>query len=119
MDNSVYWNLELQIKPDKKEDLKALAADMSARTKEHEPGTLNYEWQVNADMTECHIFERYTDSDALMVHLGNFQEHFAGRFFEVFDIKGWMVYGAPNEQVKDVLGGMGAQFMEKIGGFSR
>ena len=119
MDNSVYWNLELHIKPDKKNDLELLVSDMSASTKENEPGTLNYEWQVNDAMTECHIFERYADSEALMTHLGNFQTLFAGRFFDVLDIKRWVVYGNPSDQVKETLGSMGAQFLGRIGGFSR
>jgi quinol monooxygenase YgiN len=119
MDPSVYWNLELSIKPEKKGDLELLVRDMSARTQEHEPGALNYEWQVNEDMTECHIFERYVDSDALMTHLGNFQAHFAERFFDVLEIKRWQVYGNPNNQVKETLGSMGAQFLGRIGGFSR
>ncbi|NNF36919.1 MAG: antibiotic biosynthesis monooxygenase [Saprospiraceae bacterium] len=119
MDQSVYWNLELHIKPEKKDTLQSLIDDMSASTKENEAGTLNYEWQVNEDMTECHIFERYTDSDALMVHLGNFQANFAERFFGILDIKRWQVYGNPNDQVKETLGSMGAQFLGRAGGFSR
>ncbi len=119
MDQSVYWNLELNIKPEKKEDLQALVTDMAARTQADEPGALNYEWQVNDDMTECHIFERYADSGALMTHLGNFQEHFAGRFFDILEIKRWTVYGNPTDQVKETLGGMGAQFLGRVGGFSR
>ena len=119
MDQSVYWNLELNIKAQKKSDLPALVADMAARTKEYEPGALNYEWQVNAEMTECHIFERYADSDALMTHLGNFQEHFADRFFDILEIKRWTVYGNPTDQVRETLGGFGAQFLDRIGGFSR
>ena len=119
MDQSVYWNLELSINPEKKDGLAALAAEMSKATQENEPGTLNYEWQVNDDMTECHILERYADSDALMIHVGNFQEHFAARFFEILEIKRWTVYGNPSEGVKEALGSMGAQFLGKIGGFSR
>jgi len=119
MDQSVYWNLELHIKPEKKENLQALVDEMAARTHEHEPGALNYEWQVNEEKTECHIFERYIDSDALMTHLGNFQAHFAERFFEILEIKRWQVYGNPNDQVKETLGSMGAEFLSRTGGFSR
>jgi quinol monooxygenase YgiN len=119
MENTVYWNLELSIKQDKKEDLKSLVSDMSASTKENEPGALNYEWQVDEQMTNCHIFERYVDSGALMTHLGNFQEKFAGRFFDILEIKRWTVYGNASDLVKETLGGMGAEFMDPIGGFSR
>ncbi|NNF21674.1 MAG: antibiotic biosynthesis monooxygenase, partial [Saprospiraceae bacterium] len=98
MDQTVFWNLELQIKPGKQEVLKSLAAEMSEATKANEPGAFNYEWNVSEDGTECHIFERYANSDALMIHLGNFQENFAGRFFEVLDIKKWVVYGHANDQ---------------------
>ena len=119
MDQTVFWNLELQIKPGKHEALKALAAEMATATKDNEPGTLNYEWNVSDDKSVCHIFERYADSNALMIHLGNFQDNFAGKFFEVLDIKKWVVYGHANEQVREAIGPMGAVFMSPIGGFSR
>ncbi|MDX1479196.1 MAG: antibiotic biosynthesis monooxygenase [Saprospiraceae bacterium] len=119
MNDVLFWNLELTIKPGKLDDLRALVADMSARTKAHEPGTLSYEWSVNEDGTECHIYERYTDSGALMAHLGGFQEHFAGRFFDVLDIKRWVLYGNPSDQVRETLAGFGAAFFKPIGGFSR
>ncbi|NND32506.1 MAG: antibiotic biosynthesis monooxygenase [Saprospiraceae bacterium] len=101
------------------DDLKALATEMSSRTEEHEPGAVTYEYNLNSEGTECHIYERYADSSALMTHLGNFQEHFAGRFFDILEIKRWTVYGNPSEEVRNTLGGMGATFFNPIAGFSR
>ena len=52
MKNEIYWNLELAIKPGKADALTELAKEMTARTKESEPGTLGYIWNVNADDSE-------------------------------------------------------------------
>ena len=119
MENTVYWILELTIKPGKLESVQGLCDEMSAQTESAEPGTLNYEWMLNGDKSECQIFERYSDSGALLTHLGNFQEHFAGKFFEVFDIKNWNIYGDASPAVVEAIGGMGAQFHGRIGGFAR
>jgi quinol monooxygenase YgiN len=45
--------------------------DMVESTKA-EPGALNYEWFISEDGTSCHIYERYADSAAAMVHMGHF-----------------------------------------------
>ncbi len=119
MKQTVYWNLELNINPQIKEDLQSLVDEMVKQTEANEPGTLIYEWQIDGDMSECHILERFVDSDALMAHLGNFQAHFAEKFFNILEIKRWQVYGNPSDQVKETLGSMGAQFFSQVGGFSR
>ena len=112
------WNLELNIKPGKFDDFKTLMEEMSVATKTNEPGALNYEWFVNADNTVCHIYERYVDSNAVMTHMGNFQ-NFADRFWDALEATRFMVYGPASDQVKEALGGAGASFMEGIGGFVR
>ena len=119
MQNHIYWNLELNIKEGKFDQFKSLMDEMVAATKANEPAALNYEWMVNEDKSVCHIFERYADSAATMVHLGNFGAHYAKRFFEVLEPTRFMVYGNPSEDVKAALTANGAQFMEPLGGFSR
>lgn len=119
MENEVYWNLELSIKAGKYDDLLTLVGDMSAHTKANEDGTLNYEWTVNAEKSECHVYERYADSNALLTHMGGFKEHFAGRFFDALDIKRWHVYGNASDQVKEAMTPLGAVFLDRVGGFTR
>ena len=119
MTGHVYWILNLGIKDGKYGELESLMAEMVDATKAHEPGALNYEWSVSEDKKTCHIFERYEDSDATMVHMGNFGKKFAGRFMEVFSPKSVNLYGDPSEKVVKALAAMGAVKMTSIGGFSR
>ena len=64
------------------------------------PGTLNYEWFIDADGKNGQIYERYADSAATMTHLGAFGEKFAERFMAVLEPTRLLVYGDPSDEVK-------------------
>jgi len=119
MDRNVYWMLELQVQPGRESDLKALTAEMVSATQSNEPGTLNYEWSTSADGTQCHLYERYADSAAAMLHLATFGERFAGRFLEALKPVRFVVYGAPTQELKDALAGFSPLYMQPAAGFSR
>lgn len=118
-DNNVFWNLEADVKEGKLEGLKSLMATMVEDTEANEPGTVNYEWSISEDGTKCHIYERYVDSGATLVHLGNFGAKYAGDFMDAVEIKRFTVYGNPDETVKGALVKIGAKFMSPLGGFIR
>ncbi|MFL1011008.1 putative quinol monooxygenase [Flavisericum labens] len=119
MENTqVFWNLELSIKHGKLEALKALIDGMILATKANEPDTINYEWSINLENSECHIFERYTNSDAVRTHLGNFQAY-AERFFDCLDVQRFHVYGNPDSELISALAGLGAVHLKLFDGFSR
>jgi len=119
MDTSVYWILELNVQAGRENDFRGLMAEMVAATRAHEPGTLNYEWSTSADGSVCHIFERYVDSAAVMTHLATFGEKYAARFQEVLKPVRLVVYGSPDQAVKEKLAGFHAIFLQPVGGFSR
>jgi len=50
---------------------KKLANECINTVKEKEKDTLQYDWFFNKDQTECVVREKYKDSDAFMVHMGN------------------------------------------------
>lgn len=70
----------LKIHHGKLEEFRRLAARCmeSARTKD--TGTLQYEWFFNSDCSECLVFERYRDSEALLEHLANLGETMVALF---------------------------------------
>ena len=117
-DKSVFWNLELSIKPGKLDDLNSLAGEMSDATKANEPNAIDYVWSIDGDNNDCHIFERYMDSDAVRTHLGNFQA-FAERFFDCMDIKAFNVYGNPDPALIEAMSAMGCRFYGRFSGFER
>lgn len=119
MTDVVSWNLQVSIKEGQLEDFRALMNEMVAATRADEPGTLGYEWFVSPDGTACHIYERYTNSAAVMAHLGNFGAKFADRFLGCVQPTALWVYGEPTDEVRTALGGFGAEYLGSFGGFSR
>ena len=119
MENSVSWILELEIKDGEFENFQSLMHEMVDAAKANEPNTLNYEWTISEDHKKCHIYERYVDSDATMIHLGTFDIKYGERFMDAVEVTRLVVYGNPNNEVRDALSGMGALYMSRFGGFAR
>lgn len=119
MSDNVHWILELKIKDGALDSFKALMNEMASTTEANEPGTLNYEWFISDDQKTCHLYERYADSAATMVHLGSFGANFADRFMAVVEPTRFVVYGNPNDEVRAALAGLGAVHMTQIAGFAR
>ena len=119
MTDHVYWIIEADVVDGKLDELKSLMTEMSNATKADEAGALNYEWSLSADGGECHIFERYTDSAATMVHMGNFGSKFAKRFMSVLTPTRCRLYGNPSETVQKAMKPLGAVYLPAAAGFSR
>jgi quinol monooxygenase YgiN len=119
MATDVSWLLEMNVQPGREKDFRNLMSEMVAATSANEPGTLNYEWSTSADGRICHLFERYSDSAAVMIHLTTFGEKFAGRFLEIFKPTRFVVYGAPDGTVKEALTAFNPVYMQSVGGFGR
>jgi len=117
MSDEVAWVLEMNVKPGELDNWTALMREMVGATKANEPGTLAYQWFI--DGSTCHLYERYVDSDAVMVHLGAFGEHFAERFLAAADPSSFLVYGDPSAAVREALAGMGPRYLATLGGFAR
>jgi len=119
MSEHVYWILETEVNDGKLQDLKELMVEMSEATKADEPGALNYEWSLSADEKTCHIFERYENSDATMVHMGNFGSKFAKRLMSIVKPTGCTIYGNPDERVLKAMAPLGTVQLASVAGFSR
>jgi len=61
----------LKIHDGKLDEFKRLAAKCAELVRTKDPGTLQYELYFNSDNTECLVFERYRDSQALLDHQKN------------------------------------------------
>ena len=72
----VAWMFELVVKPRGDADFRELMAEMAEATDRNEPGTLDYQWYVSDDGRRLHLFERYADADAAMIHIGTFGERY-------------------------------------------
>jgi len=61
----------LKIHDGKLDESKRLAAKCAELVRTKDTGTLQYELYFNSDNTECLVFERYRDSQALLDHHKN------------------------------------------------
>jgi quinol monooxygenase YgiN len=118
MTSNVYWLLVVNINDGKKEDFEALAKEMSDSTKQEE-GALAYEWHLTGDNKQVHIYERYADSAATMVHLASFGANFAERFMTCVTPASFTVYGKADDTVKGALADLGPSFPTQFAGFTR
>ena len=118
MSTVVSWNLQQAVRDGRLDDFRSLMHEMVESTRA-EAGAQAYEWFITEDGTTCHLYERYVDSDATMVHLGTFGARFAERFLSCVEPTGFNVYGDPSDEVRGVLDGFGAVYMGRFGGFAR
>lgn len=119
MNDEVAWMLELQVPAGNAAAFRALAAEMVAATQAGEPGTLYYEWNLSADGTSCHVYERYVDSAAALTHAGNFAARYAERFMALVTPQRMVVYGAPSAELSEALAGLGPAYLQPAVGFHR
>ena len=119
MSKPVQWVLELDIKDGSLETFKELLDEMVTATNTNEPGALIYEWFIGEDDKNCHINERYADSEAAMTHIASFGRNFAKRILELCVPARMTVYGDSSSEVRDALAGFDAVHMAQIGGFAR
>jgi quinol monooxygenase YgiN len=118
MSDHVFAEVDLTIKPGELDNFKALASEMVDATRANEPDALNYEYYISADGTQGHIYERYADSAAVMTHMQHFAA-FAERFNSVVEMTAVRIYGNASDEVKELVGGLGAVFMAPLDGFAR
>ena len=118
MSDHVSWSIEMDVIDGRIDAARALMEEMVTATLQ-EAGTTRYEWFLSADMKICHILESYTNSDAAMVHLGNFGSKFAERFSACFSPTALYAYGEVSEELRAGLDGFGAVYLGSLGGFCR
>lgn len=119
MSEVIEWVLVMDVREGQSDKVQPLIDEMSRATESDEPGTLHYEYYMNADRTRCTVLERYADNAAVMVHLGNFAAKFAESFFAVFAPVSFTVYGEANEDVRAALAQLGATHENRVAGFHR
>ena len=74
---------------------------------------------VPDDGRRLHLFERYTDADAALTHLGAFGERYIARFFDVLAPERMTLYGAADDRVRGALAQLAPKVMARAEGFSR
>jgi quinol monooxygenase YgiN len=112
------WLVEGNIKPGQFETFDELMKEMVEGTSA-EPGTLNYEWYLAEDRSSFTIWEKYADADATLTHVNGFIEKWSERFMACCDMTRFVVYGSPDDRVRETVGGWGPVYQGHWGGFAR
>ena len=83
------------------EEFKQQASEILKQVKEKDVGTLQYDWFLNNDKTECEIREGYESSEAALKHQSNLREAL-GLFFQKFgSVPSITIYGDPSPELLD------------------
>jgi quinol monooxygenase YgiN len=114
----IYWVVTCAVQPGRLADFKQVVAELVAAAKE-EPGTLAYEYSVDAGQGTVHIFERYRDSNAVVSHVTQTFAPFAERFLALVRVSSFVVYGAPSADAQRALAGFNPTYMTPFDGFTR
>ncbi|WP_291049678.1 antibiotic biosynthesis monooxygenase [Herbiconiux sp.] len=116
--DEIYWLVTCAVKPGKFEDFTKVVEPLVAATKAEE-GSIAYDYSVNEDETLVHIFESYRDSRAVVSHVTTVFSQFAEGFLEGVDVTGFVVFGSPDAEAKEILDGFGSTYMRPFEGFTR
>jgi len=118
MSEAVTMILEASVREGRLDDARALMEELVASTLE-EPGTLVYEWFLGADSRTCEIYERYADSAAAVLHTRTFDETYAARFDDCFELASFALCGEPSAELRAMIGEDGVTYVGTWGGFCR
>src|SRR5947209_8411666 len=114
MSDQISWCVELTILPGQLDSFLEFTAEMVNDTAK-ERGVLTHQRFVAADGQTVHVLERYESSDAALRHLRNFRDKFAKGFSSRVTRRRFTVYGMPSAELKAVLDGFGAVYLNPLG----
>lgn len=86
----------------KEAEFKETIPQLIAKVKANEPGAEAYNWYFNSEGNICHVVETYSDSDAVMAHMGNVGE-LLGKLMAISDLSG-DIYGSLSEELQAAMG---------------
>jgi quinol monooxygenase YgiN len=89
----------MKIRPGMIEGFKRQAAECISQAKRKDTGTLQYDWFISSDNTECEIRETYENSDALLAHVENLRESLHMLFEKYATDHSVVIYGEPSAEL--------------------
>ena len=85
-----------------------------------EENSISYEWHISKDGSEATLIEAFTDSDAMMVRLGNHAASpLASEVLEVVDITDVLCLGNAKPNAVEAFSAWGARFRSHHSGYNR
>ena len=85
------------------EDFKQHIAQCVQRVKEKDPGTLQYDWFISTDKSECEIRETYDSSEAFLAHLSNLSDLLSILYERFASDHTVAIYGEPSPELLEMI----------------
>lgn len=102
----------LKIYEGKLDEFKSVADKCMQIVREKDTGTLQYDWFLSNDNSECQVIERYKDSDAVLDHMTNLGETL-GELLSLVDLS-LTLYGNPSEKLMAATEGLEISFYKPL-----
>ena len=90
---------KMKIRDGMLEAFKQHAAECVQRAKEKDPGTLQYDWFISIDKSECEIRETYESSEAFLAHLFNLSDLLSILYERFASDHTVAIYGEPSPEL--------------------
>ena len=81
------------------EEFKQHAAECIKQVKKNDSETLQYDWFLSSDKTECEIREIYKSSEAVLKHQSNIREPLGALFEKFGSPNSFVIYGDPSPEL--------------------
>lgn len=107
-----------EILPGQLDNFKQLVTRL-VRAVAKEPGTLVYEISLRPDQKTYDSLEVYRNSEAVVAHAKHVRTEFGKELGQVRKVVGFVVFGSPDAQAKEVLAGLNPVYDLPIDGFIR
>ncbi|MDG1902035.1 MAG: hypothetical protein P8I80_07360, partial [Bacteroidales bacterium] len=100
----ICWNVEAKVKNKKHKEISDLIIKMKDFVAKEESQTLEYDFYFNEDKSKLYISECYSDNNAALEHLNNFNQ-FSEDFFKNIEIIKVNMFGPVNEKIRSIFNG--------------
>jgi quinol monooxygenase YgiN len=110
--NYIYWNVEARIKNKKYKEVSDLIIKMKDYVSKEESQTLEYDFYFNEDKSKLYINECYSNNEAALKHLNNFNQ-FSDEFFKNIEIIKVNMFGPVNDKIHSIFKGQNTIFWNK------
>lgn len=104
--NKLEVSARMTVRKGKLKGFKQQAAEIIRQTKEKDTKTLQYDWFLNSDQTECEVREAYEGSEGLIEHHMHIEEDLNKLFNEFADGHAVTIYGDPSSELVEIAKGL-------------
>jgi quinol monooxygenase YgiN len=110
--NYIYWNVEARVINNKYEEISELIVKMKNYVAKNESQTIEYDFYFNEDKSKLYINECYSNNEAALEHLKNFNQ-FSDDFFKNIEILKVNMFGPVNRKIRSIFSGENTIFWGK------